>query len=964
MAGSLGPLLKPPGPVVDASAAERVREELAAAARQGGWSAELEAAWPAVQPMVAASPYLAGLVRRRPDRLRATLMEDPEARLAAILDATDALGVIDPVADETVLVETHAALRRLKRDVHLTLSLADLGGVWNAVQVTRVLSDFADAAVRVALAVAAQALRGRGKLVCAPDDPRGPVPGLFGLAMGKHGAGELNYSSDIDLSLFYEPETVQDVFLEGLDIPTWLDRLTQGITRLLSERSGDGYVFRLDLRLRPDPSTTPAIVAAPAAMAYYEAVGQNWERAAFIKARPVVGDLEAANSFLKDLEPFVWRRSLDYQAIADVHSIKRQIHAHKTGEGLIAAGANLKLGRGGIREIEFFAQTQQLILGGRDRSLREPRTAEALAALARGGHLDPAAAEALTSAYWRLRDLEHRVQMLEDEQTHTLPQDDAARRAVAALSGAADLPGFDAEVEALLADVNQRYGELFSDEEDLSSPYGSLVFTGVDDDPETLATLKRMGLSNPSSVAATIRGWHHGRINATRSARGRELFTRLAPRLLTVAAETGAPDAAFRRFSVFFEQLSGGVQIMSLFLAQPALFETVIRVMAFAPRLARTLGRSPTALDSVLDARFERDIAEDSGVLDEMIREVEAAPDLEAAMNVVRRVVREQRFRIGMQIVTGRAEAWAVGEGHADLADAAIRALSPRAWGEIEARAGAFPGAVAVVALGKTGSREMTAGSDLDLMTVYRGESPDAVSASKGWSADVVYGRFTQRLIAALSAPTSHGELYEVDMRLRPSGSAGPVAVSLPAFRDYYAGGADTWEVMALTRARVVWADDDTFGAEVADAIGAALAHPRDPATIRRDAREMRGLMARQRPPSGFWDLKLNPGAQVDCEFSAQVAQLTGLAPLGLSTLETLSTPGLDPALGESWRLHQTLAQLINACFRGSVKVEDEPQGFQLRLARLAGETDVEALHTRLQTVRARAGAAWTGLVA
>ncbi len=959
----LGPRLTPPGPVIDGEAAERVRDELAAAAGQGGWSDQLDAAWSALAPMVAASPYLASLIRRRPERLGDTLGADPEARLAEIIAATEALAVIGVDADDSAEAEAYAALRRLKRDVHLTLSLADLGGLWNAKRVTQALSDFADAAVRASLAMAAQALRRRGKLISAPDDPRGPLPGLFGLAMGKHGAGELNYSSDIDLSLFYDPEITATAFAEGLDVQTWLTKLAQSITRLLSERSGDGYVFRLDLRLRPDPSTTPPIVAAPAALAYYESVGQNWERAAFIKARPVCGDTQAARAFLDELEPFVWRRSLDYQAIADVHSIKRQIHAHKTGEGLTAAGANLKLGRGGIREIEFFAQTQQLILGGRDRRLRAPRTDQALAALADAGHLEPATGKELTAAYWRLRDLEHRVQMREDEQTHALPEDDDARRAVAALSGADDLATFDAEVEALLIGVNRRYGELFSDEEDLSSPYGSLVFTGVEDDPETLATLERMGFSNPPSVAATIRGWHHGRINATRTARGRELFTRLAPKLLTVAAETGAPDRAFRRFSTFFEQLSGGVQVMSLFLAQPALFETVVRVMAFAPRLARTLGRSPAALDSVLDARFDRDIAEDSGVLTELAHEVAAAPDLETAMNVVRRITREQRFRIGMQVVTGRAELWAAGEGYADLADAAIRALSPHAWREIEARAGAFPGAVAVVALGKAGSREMTAGSDLDLMTVYRAEAPDAASDKKSWSADVVYGRFTQRLIAALSAPTSEGELYQVDMRLRPSGSAGPVAVSLPAFRDYYASEADTWEVMALTRARVVWADDDTFATEVEDAIAEALTHPRDPATVRHDAREMRALMTRERPPSGFWDLKLNPGAQVDCEFAAQMARLTGLAPLGVSTLEALATPGIDPALGESWRLHQTLNQVINACFRHAISIEEEPEGFQNRLARLVGEDDFAALHDHLATLRTRAHAAWTAMV-
>ncbi|MFN5616864.1 MAG: glutamine-synthetase adenylyltransferase, partial [Brevundimonas sp.] len=362
-------------------------------------------------------------------------------------------------------------LRRLKAELHLLTALADLGGVWPLERVTGALSAFADAAVASALRSLAHDLRARGVLTSLPDDPRGPLPGLFLLAMGKHGAGELNYSSDIDVSVFWEPEVVQAVLSGSVEPQRIMDRLAQGLATLLSERTGEGYVFRTDLRLRPDPSSTPPAVAAPMALAYYESVGQNWERAAFIKARPLAGDLAEARAFLDALKPFVWRRSLDYPAILDIQSIKRQIHAWKTGQGLSAGGANLKLGRGGIREIEFYAQTQQLILGGRDPSLRAPRTVEALAALAAAARTPPEVAEALTAAYRRLRDLEHRVQMLDDEQSHVLPLDPDRRRAVAALAGAGDLVAFDAGVEALLRAVNARYGELFSEEEDLSSQW-------------------------------------------------------------------------------------------------------------------------------------------------------------------------------------------------------------------------------------------------------------------------------------------------------------------------------------------------------------------------------------------------------------------------------------------------------------------------------------------------------------
>ena len=952
---ALADRMKPCGPVVDPAAADRVRERLTEAAGEGGWAPLLDRTWPALAPVFSASPYLAGLARRWPEMLRQVLETDPQARLDDLLGRTRALaGPPDDI---------RAPLRRLKAELHLMTALADLGGVWDLDAVTGALSRFADAAVRVALVSVAADQRERGKLISPPDDPAGPVPGLFGLAMGKHGANELNYSSDIDLSLFYDPERLVPALAEGVEPQRFLDRLAQAWAGLLSERTAEGYVFRVDLRLRPDPSSTPPVVAAPMALAYYESVGQNWERAAFIKARPVAGDIPAANAFLKALVPYVWRRTLDYKAVLDVQSIKRQIHVHKTGEGLAAAGANLKLGRGGIREIEFFAQTQQLILGGRDPALRSNRTLQALAALVVAGHVSSETASELTDAYRRLRALEHRVQMLDDEQTHALPEDPVRRAAVAALAGEADLTTFDAGIEALLAAVNARYGELFEDEEDLSSPYGSLVFTGVENDPETLLTLGRMGFAEPATVADTIRSWHHGRIPATRTAQGRELFTLLAPKLLTAVADTGAPDAAFRRFAVFFAGLSAGVQVQALFLNQPNLFELVVRVMAFAPRLARMLGRRPAALDGMLDARFIRDLDQDSGIIAELAADAASAGDFEGAMDAVRRIHREQVFRIGMQTITGLAEPEAVGRAYADLADAVISALAPAALADVERQGGSITGAVAVVALGKTGSREMTAGSDLDLITLYDAP-PEAASAAKGWSPEVFYVRFTQRLIAALSAHTAEGGLYEVDMRLRPTGSKGPVAVRLSSFDHYYAAEADTWEFMALTRARLVWTSDPAFGAAVQASIEQALRRPRPAADLAGDIRRMRDLMARERGPWGFWDLKLSRGGQVDAEFLAQFRQLRAAVAGGALTVSTLEALAADPEAAAAWRLQQGLRQLLACASDEDIDPGGEPDQFRRRLAAAVDIADFETLTTRLISVRQAALAAFDAALA
>ena len=952
----LGARIRPCGPVVDARPAERLLDALEA--HRPLSPAEREA----LAPVFGASTYLAGLARRDPARLVRLLDSDPDQRLEQLLAETHDLAASAPEA-------AGPGLRRLKAELHLLTALADLGGVWDLDRVTAALARFADAALASALASAAGAEVAAGRLRAAPDAAHGPVPGFFCIAMGKHGAFELNYSSDIDISIFFEPELMP--LAEGIEPQAFAVRLTHRLAELMQERTADGYVFRIDLRLRPDPGSTPPAVSAAAALDYYESVGQNWERAAFIKARACAGDLPRAKAFLDELEAFVWRKNLDFAAIADIHSIKRQIHIHKVDDRLSAKGADLKLGRGGIREIEFYVQTQQLILGGRRPGLRSFRTLEALDALAGEGHVSPQAREDLREAYDRLRALEHRVQMLADEQTHRLPESESDRRRVAALSGFDRLRTFDAAVERILRTVNRRYGELFPGEEPLSSRFGSLIFTGVDDDPETLRTLARMGFSNPAQVSQTIRSWHHGHIAATRSERGRELFTRLAPRLLEAAHAAGAPDAAFLRFGAFFSRLSSGVQLQSLFLAQPALFELIVEVMAFAPRLADTLARRPAALDAMLDPAFFGDIDPEEDR--QALRAAAArAGDFESVMDTVRRQHREQAFRVGVQVMSGSAGAEAAGRAFAGLADASIEALAPAALAEASRMGGAFAGEVAVVALGKCGSREMSAGSDLDLMTLHRAAAPDALSEIKGWPAEVFYARFTQRLVAALSLPTSEGELYEVDMRLRPSGAKGPVAVAFPSFGAYYEAEAETWEFMALTRARVVWSSDPGFAADVTAAIEAALRRPRDIAVLARDVREMRALIAQEKPPSGTWDMKLAPGGLVDIEFAAQFLQLAH-APAGgplragtAEALEALAAAGLADGIGpllEAWILQQNLTQMLRLALGDGDDPADQPEAFRRKLARAGGARDFRSLAARLARVRKDAVAAYERLV-
>lgn len=944
-------LMRPCGPVIDEAVATRAREALSEAASEAGWTAMLATAWPALAPVFAASPYLSALATRDPRRLRKTIDRSPDVTLRSLVQATVETGRGSDIEAAA------ARLRMLKSELHLLVALADLGCVWNLDEVTGAITRFADVAVDAALTLAAHEAMALGRLTRVEEGPNGPVPGLFMIGMGKMGAFELNYSSDIDIMVFHEPEALPVAV--GLDPAVVAIRLTERLAGLLQARTVEGYVFRVDLRLRPDPSSTPVAVPAPAAFEYYESVGQNWERAALIKARAVAGDIVRGGTFLADLAPFIWRRNLDFAAIADIHSIKRQIHTHKVDDRLIAKGADLKLGRGGIREIEFYVQTQQLILGGRHPELRSPRTMDALAALAGGGQIDDAAAVEMAEAYTILRGWEHRAQMVADEQTHRLPEADNERRRIAALAGHDDLRRFDASVVKVLRGVNTRYGALFAGEESLSSRFGSLIFTGVDDDPETLATLTRMGFSRPAHVSGAIRAWHHGRIAATRTERGRELLTRLAPRLLEAAATTGAPDPAFLRFSDFFSRLSSGVQVQSLFLAQPNLLALVVRIMAYAPRFAVTLARHPAALDALLDPGFFGPIAKPADLADR----IGAAKDFEAAMDVARRNHREHAFRIAVQVLEGAASAAAAGVAFADLADAVIGGLSGASLAEAERSFGVIDGDVAVIALGKCGSREMTAQSDLDLMTLYRPAHPESVSAEKQLSADTFYARFTQRLLAALSAFTAEGGLYQVDLQLRPSGTKGPVAVSLTAFDGYYDGEAETWELLALTRARVVWATSGSFASTAAEAIEAVLRRPRHPITTAQDVREMRNLMTEERPPQGFWDMKLNAGGLVDVEFCAQHLQLVHAAaggPLRANTgeaLTALAASGVAPEtpmadLASAWRLQQDLAQLLKIALEDGGDPADEPKPLRALLARAGGARDFRSLKAKLTSAR------------
>lgn len=904
----------------------------------------------------AGSPYLKGLIRRDPSRLQRILAADPSRHFA---DLTRNL-----YSDMAALNDMPAAMRRVrvyKSEVALLSGLADLGRVWPVMTVTEVLTKCADAAVRTCVDFLFRQAARRGDIevdvACA-----GAGSGYIVLGMGKYGAAELNYSSDIDLIVFYDLSRAR--LQPSIEPSPFFVRITRDLVRLLDERTADGYVFRTDLRLRPDAGATQVALSTDAAMNYYESFGQNWERAALIKARPVAGDIEAGERLLAELSPFIWRRHLDYAAIADIHAMKRQIHAFRGFGNIGVAGHNVKLGPGGIREIEFFAQTQQLIAGGRQRDLRVRRTLDALLCLEARKWILPDVRVGLTEAYLELRGIEHRVQMVADEQTHELPSDEAALSRLARFCGEPTLPSFARRYITTLEGVQRHYRELFENAPELTGDGANMVFAGQIDDPETAAQLKKMGLSQPSQVLATVRGWHHGRYPAVRSPRARELLTEVQVSLIAALADTADPDRAFAGFDRFLAALPGSVQLFSLLRANPGLLRLVADIMGTAPRLARVLAKRPRLLDAVIDPRALAVLPSADEIDAAIAAEVGTATDQQDVLDRARIVGSEQTFLIGVKILSGSINASQAGGAYALLADRLIAAMHAVVEADLESAHGRVPGGgAAVIAMGKLGGCEMTASSDLDLIVIY--DFDPAANQSDGerpLAPSQYYGRLTQRLVTALTAPTAEGTLYDVDLRLRPSGQKGPVATQLSGFLAYQTKDAWTWEHLALTRARVVSGSAD-LRHKVEAAIRDTLVSPRDRAKVASDVRDMRARIAAEKGTERLWDLKQVRGGLVDLEFIAQYLQLIHAAShpavLDQNTCRAFQKLGDTGCLALSeaealiagTRLIHDLTQILRLCNDGIFDPAVAPKGLKELAARAGDSPTFEALEIKLKEI-------------
>ena len=913
------------------------------------------------------SPYLRDLARQDPEALTAALETPLDELLAGLVDRAgkawrndageSGAGVPATVVSETMVM---SALRRIKRRAALALALGDLSRILDARETTLLLSRLAEASVSGAVNFCLWALAEQGKVrLLDPDDPSSGS-GLIVLGMGKLGARELNYSSDIDLVLFFDPSA--GLTLDPVEAGDLFSRLARRLVRIMQERTVDGYVFRTDLRLRPDPGSTPLAIPVEAALNYYEGRGQNWERAAFIKARPIAGDIAAGKAFVRELTPFIFRKYLDYAAIADIHSIKRQIHAHK-GHGEIAIlGHNIKLGRGGIREIEFFVQTQQLIAGGRLPDVRARRTDDALAALAEARWISEKARTALEASYWYLRDVEHRIQMVHDEQSHVLPDRQADLKRIALMMGEKDSAHFCVRLEKVLKTVEGFYAGLFEHEESLASASGNLVFTGSADDPDTVRTLAALGFERPDDIAKLLKTWHYGRYRATQSRQARERLTEIAPRLLAAFGETRRADEALLRFDAFLAGLPAGIQLFALLANNPRLLKLLVTIMAAAPRLAEIIARKPHVFDGMLDPGLMSELPTRDYLSRRVERFLEGEEAYEGILDRLRIIAAEQKFLIGIRLLTGAISGARCAEALSDLADLIVDKTLAAVESEVRRLHGVVAGGrVSLLAMGKLGSREMTAGSDLDLILLYDHDD-DAFESDGAKPIDPMryYARLTQRLVAALSAPTAEGVLYDVDLRLRPSGNKGPIATRISAFRKYQATEAWTWEHMALTRARIV-SGDASLGDEAEAVIRAVLEQGRDPVKIAGDIAEMRGMIADNKQPSGPFDTKLIAGGLVDIEFIAQFLALTGPAGLIVGQTRITSTTDMLLALGpaslgreethrlvHALRLFSDVAQIIRLCMEGEFDPQTAPVGLRELVADIADSPDIAELTARM----------------
>lgn len=875
------------------------------------------------------SPFLANAMDRHPELTGMLAAGNGVQALAFAQSAgadTDDVGV---------------ALRRQRIALALALGIGDLAGVFPVAMVTSELSAFADRALDAAIG---DAIRRR-----VPD---AEPAGFIALALGKHGAGELNYSSDIDPILLYDPAKLPR---RDRDEPgEAAQRAARTIVETLSRVTDEGYVFRVDLRLRPASEVSPLAIPINGALTHYESSALAWERAAFIRARACAGDIVAGEDFLAAIRPFVWRKSLDFGAIDDIAKLTVQIRLNHDGPSTVGPGFDLKKGRGGIREIEFYAQTHQLIHGGRNPGLRLRGTRESLDALASAGLIASDDAQLLGESYERLRTFEHRLQMVMDQQTHSLPENLQSLDSVAQLHGLADGSALVAEISEITEAVGHRYDALI-----VHDPAPDTTISTPPGQGEMAKTLDAMGFDDPDDAAKRISAWQSGNLRALRSEAARAAFDDIQPQLLAALAESPEPERALLRWEKLLANLPSAINLFRLLEARPALLDLLARILSLAPPLADELARRADLLDPLIDTSAF-DIPGDVNELIADFSRKETGDDYERLLNRVRRQVGERRFALGVQLIESARDPIEIGEALSRVAEAAIVVLTNAAIADFRQVHGDVPDSeLVILGLGRMGGGVLTHASDLDLVFLFTGDHSAESNGERPLGATRYYNRLCQRVIAALSVPTAEGALYEVDTRLRPSGAQGPPAASTESFARYQREQAWTWEHMALTRARPLYGSPNAR-AELNTIIADVLSAPRDAENLLGAVLEMRATMLEHKPPRGPLDVKLARGGLVDLEFLVHFLQLRDAVGLSANIGEAIR------ALAGEEHLPRAVAEAYDLLTRFLVAARLLAPDSQLplpgaceALAKSCGYGDWDAIQSGLLEARGQIARSW-----
>lgn len=947
---------------------------------------------PLLEAVFGNSPFLSNCIFRFPDFFIQSLNQPADLCLSNLKN--DYISLLETTTQPEIF-KKH--VRDFRYKASLLLACSDILKLQSVFEIIRYLSEVAEICVSQAIgflleeAVYKKQLTFSDNLTSRADYLN--ECGYFILGMGKLGGHELNYSSDIDLIALYDPDKLP--YSGKRSHRDFAIRLTQDLVKIIQDHTANGFAFRMDLRLRPDPSATPVCISIQSAETYYESVGLNWERAAMIKARPIAGDSETADLFLKHITPFIWRKHLDFAALADIHAIKHQINTHKGGSELALSNHNVKLGPGGIREIEFFAQSHQLIWGGRIPLLRSKATCKTLNTLSDAGYISENVCQELCEAYVFLREVEHRLQMIDDQQTHKVPNQPEAIQALAIFLGYDNSDVFESDFMGHITRVHGHYTALFEEQEETVPPLNAeetendvdrisdhdlrnalqAVTTDAEGHAELQQILQELGFQDTVPLMREMRNWLLGHTRATRSKRAQGLIIEIAPALLKALAQTASADDAFRHFNRFLNSLPAGVQLFSLFRANPSLIYLLAQITGSAPRLAERLAQSPLLLDAVLDQQFFNNFATLADLKESLSHKVALAQDYQDHLDLTRSWAHDKRFQLGVHLLQNIAETSECSQHLSNIAEICLDHLVTQTWQEFREQHGDIAGAqYAILAYGKYGSRELTLGSDLDLVMLYALEETDIGSdqfsnGKKPLSLSVYFGRLSQRIVNAISALTSNGRLDEVDLRLRPNGNAGPIAVSLATFQNYYRDSAWTWEYMALTRARPVWTNagfDQTMTGEIAK----ILHKDWDLDVLKGDILHMRGRIEKEHPNVQFWNIKHSRGGLTDIEFIIQYLLLKHYSDLpdgrGLDLINRIQalydcqaiSANEQEILTKAYKLMVKLQAILRLTLGADKSATQNrttlPAGLQKILISHTNSTDFTILETEVADIRAQ----------